>query len=115
MRVDDVSFGYDRGPASFSDLRLEIHDHDRICVIGPERQGQVDAAARAGRRARAAHGRRSPTHPRTVTGYFAQTNVHTLHDKRTVVEEIQSADRTCLPQTGARHRGRDDVRGRRRA
>jgi ATP-binding cassette subfamily F protein 3 len=34
-----------------------------------------------------------------VPGYFAQTNVHTLHDKNTVVAEIQSADRSCLPQT----------------
>jgi len=34
-----------------------------------------------------------------VPGYFAQTNVHTLHDKNTVADEIQSADRSCLPQT----------------
>ena len=39
------------------------------------------------------------SHPRTESGYFAQTNVHTLHAKSTVIEEIQSADKSCLPQT----------------
>jgi ATP-binding cassette subfamily F protein 3 len=98
QRVDHVSFGYDKGPDLFTDLRLEIHDHDRICVIGPNGRGKStllrvlagDLAPRAGH---------ITNHPRTVSGYFAQTNVHTLHDKNTVIAEIQSADRTCLPQT----------------
>ena len=98
MRVDHVSFGYDRAPDLFSDLRIEIHDHDRICVIGPNGKGKSTFL-------RVLAGELDPrqgaitNHPRTVHGYFAQTNVHTLHDKSTVIEEIQQADRTCLPQT----------------
>jgi ATP-binding cassette subfamily F protein 3 len=81
-----------------SDLRLEIHDHDRICVIGPNGKGKSTllrllAGELKPRKGTIAH------HPRTVSGYFAQTNVHTLHDKSTVAEEIQNADRSCLPQT----------------
>ncbi len=97
-RVDHVSFGYDHGPDLFSDLRLEIHDHDRICVIGPNGKGKstllrVLAGELTPRRGAVVN------HSRTVVGYFAQTNVHTLHDKHTVVQEIQNADRSCLYQT----------------
>jgi ATP-binding cassette, subfamily F, member 3 len=98
QRVDHVSFGYDQGPDLFTDLRIEIHDHDRICVIGPNGRGKSTLL-------RVLAGELAPrsgaitNHPRTEPGYFAQTNVHTLHDKSTVIEEIQNADRSCLPQT----------------
>jgi ATP-binding cassette subfamily F protein 3 len=98
MRVDHVSFGYNREPDLFSNLALEIHDHDRICVIGPNGRGKStllrvlagDLEPRVGT---------ITNHPRTASGYFAQTNVHTLHDKSSVIEEIQQADKSCLPQT----------------
>jgi len=98
MRIDGVSFGYGDGPALFSDLSIEVHDHDRICVIGPNGKGKSTLL-------RVLAGELSPrrgsitNHPRTVPGYFAQTNVSTLHARNTVIEEIQSADRSCLPQT----------------
>jgi len=98
MRVDSLAFGYDKGPALLSDLSIEIHDHDRICVIGPNGKGKSTFL-------RLLAGELEPTkgsitaHPRAVPGYFAQTNVKTLHDRNTVVAEIQSADRSCLPQT----------------
>jgi ATP-binding cassette subfamily F protein 3 len=97
MRVDGVAFGYGDGPPLFEDLAFEIHDHDRICVIGPNGKGKSTLL-------RLLAGQLEPRagslalHPRTVRGYFAQTNVNTLHNKLTVVEEIQSADRSCLPQ-----------------
>ncbi len=98
MKVDHVSFGYGDAPALISDLRFEIHDRDRICVIGPNGRGKStllrllagQLQPRAGEITR---------HPRTVAGYFAQTNVATLDERMTVAEEIQSASRTCLPQT----------------
>jgi ATP-binding cassette subfamily F protein 3 len=98
MRVDQVSFGYGDGPPLFSDLSLEVHDHDRICVIGPNGKGKstllrVLAGELPPRRGKITN------HPRTVAGYFAQTNVSTLHARNTVIDEIQSADRSCLPQT----------------
>jgi ATP-binding cassette subfamily F protein 3 len=97
MRADDVSFAYNNGPSLFSGLSLEIHHGDRVAVIGANGKGKStllrvlagELEPRAGAITR---------HPRLEVGYFAQTNVHTLHAGRTVVEEIQSADRTCLPQ-----------------
>jgi ATP-binding cassette subfamily F protein 3 len=97
MRIENVSFGYDGGPALFSDLDFEIREHDRICVIGPNGKGKTTLL-------RLLAGELPPrtgsiaSHPRTVPGYFAQTNVNTLHDANTVAEEIQSADPSCLPQ-----------------
>ncbi len=94
MRVDHVSFGYGDAPPLISDLRLEIHDRDRVCVIGPNGRGKStllrllagSLAPRSGAITR---------HPRTVTGYFAQTNVATLDERMTVAEEIQ----TTVPMT----------------
>ncbi|HEU4928393.1 MAG TPA: ABC-F family ATP-binding cassette domain-containing protein [Candidatus Krumholzibacteria bacterium] len=97
MRVDHVSFGYGNAPPLISDLRFEIHDRDRICVIGPNGRGKSTLL-------RLLAGELPPrsgaitNHPRTVTGYFAQTNVATLDERLTVAEEIQSAVPMLPPQ-----------------
>jgi ATP-binding cassette subfamily F protein 3 len=97
MRVDGVSFGYGDGAPLFRELGFEINAHDRICVIGPNGKGKSTLL-------RMLAGELAPRdgeitlHPRTVTGHFAQTNVNTLHPSLTVAEEIQSADKGCLPQ-----------------
>ncbi|MCI0451979.1 MAG: ATP-binding cassette domain-containing protein [Candidatus Latescibacteria bacterium] len=97
MKVDHVSFGYDDGPPLISDLRFEIHDRDRVCVIGPNGRGKStllrmlagELAPRAGA---------ITNHPRTVSGYFAQTNVARLDERATVAEEIQSTVPMMPPQ-----------------
>jgi ATP-binding cassette subfamily F protein 3 len=98
QRVSHLSFGYDHAPDLFSNLSLEIHDHDRICVIGPNGRGKSTMLRVLAGQLPPRHGTIT-NHPRAVSGYFAQTNVHTLHEKNSVLAEIQSADRTCLPQT----------------
>jgi ATP-binding cassette subfamily F protein 3 len=97
QRVSHLSFGYDQGDDLFSDHTLEIHDHDRICVIGPNGRGKSTLLRVLAGDLDPRHGSIT-NHPRAVSGYFAQTNVHTLHDKNTVIAEIQSADKSCLFQ-----------------
>jgi len=97
QRVSHLSFGYDHGGDLFSNLTLEIHDHDRICVIGPNGRGKSTLLRVLAGELAPRHGSVT-NHPRAVSGYFAQTNVHTLHDKNTVIAEIQSADKSCLYQ-----------------
>ena len=98
QRVSHLSFGYEQGEDLFSNLTLEIHDHDRICVIGPNGRGKSTLLRVLAGDLPPRHGSIT-NHPRAVSGYFAQTNVHTLHDKNTVIAEIQSADKSCLFQT----------------
>ena len=98
QRVSHLSFGYEGGDDLFSNLNLEIHDHDRICVIGPNGRGKSTLLRVLAEELPPRHGSVT-NHPRAVSGYFAQTNVHTLHDKNTVIAEIQSADKNCLYQT----------------
>ncbi len=89
MKAEHVTFGYGDGPPLINDVRFEIHDRDRICVIGPNGRGKSTLL-------RLLAGTLKPTsgaitnHPRTITGYFAQTNVATLDERLTVAEEIQS-------------------------
>ncbi len=97
MRVDGVSFGYGDGPVLFENLEFEIHDHDRICVIGPNGKGKSTLLRLLAGELPPAAGA-IVSHPRTIPGFFAQTNVNTLHKGLTVAEEIQSADPSCPPQ-----------------
>lgn len=98
MRIDDLSFGFGSGPDLLSSLSFEIHAHDRICVIGANGRGKStllrllagDLSPRRGSITR---------HNRVQLGYFAQTNVDTLDPRRTVVDEILSADAGCVAQT----------------
>lgn len=98
MRVDHVSFGYDAATPLISDLRFEIHDRDRICVIGPNGRGKSTLLRLLAGTLKPRSGEIT-RHPRTVVGYFAQTNVATLDDRMTVAEEIQSAAPMTSPQT----------------
>ncbi|HEX5132727.1 MAG TPA: ABC-F family ATP-binding cassette domain-containing protein [Candidatus Krumholzibacteria bacterium] len=97
LRVNNVAFGYGDAAPLFHELSFEINAHDRICVIGPNGRGKSTLL-------RVLAGELPPrtgeitSHPRTTPGYFAQTNIHTLHPKLTVAEEIQGADPSCLPQ-----------------
>ena len=89
MKFEHVTFGYGDAAPLISDVRFEIHDRDRICVIGPNGRGKSTLL-------RLLAGTLTPTsgaityHPRTITGYFAQTNVATLDERMTVAEEIAS-------------------------
>jgi len=98
MRVEDVSFGYDDGSDLFSRLSIEIHAHDRICVIGPNGKGKSTLLRLLVGELRPRQGRVIP-HGKLKLGHFAQTNISTLNPHHNVVEEIQSADHGCLPQT----------------
>ncbi len=90
MKVDHITFGYGDAPPLISDVRFEIHDRDRICIIGPNGRGKSTLLRLLAGQLKPRAGEIS-RHPRTVSGYFAQTNVATLDERMTVAEEIQSA------------------------
>jgi ATP-binding cassette subfamily F protein 3 len=97
MRVENLSFAYEPARSILSGFNLEVCHHDRICVMGQNGKGKStllrllagDLLPQSGRITR---------HPRLRPGYFAQTNVHTLHPRSTVMDEIMQAGEGCLPQ-----------------
>jgi ATP-binding cassette subfamily F protein 3 len=98
MRADGIMFGYEPGRPILSGFDLEIRDHDRVCVMGQNGKGKTTLLRLLAGDLKPQSGRIS-RHQRLQTGFFAQTNVDTLHSGNTVAEEIQSADKGCLPQT----------------
>jgi ATP-binding cassette subfamily F protein 3 len=98
MTVDGVAFAYDGGPEILSNFSIEVQAQDRICVIGQNGKGKSTLLRLLAGDLRPKRGE-VRRHPRLVTGYFAQTNVDRLRMNQTVVDEIRSGDRGCLPQT----------------
>jgi ATP-binding cassette subfamily F protein 3 len=98
MRAENLSFGYEPDKPVLTGFSLDIHDQDRICIMGQNGKGKTtllrllagDLHPQGGTISR---------HGRLQTGFFAQTNVSTLHADNTVADEIQFADKGCLPQT----------------
>ncbi len=98
LRAENLSFAYDPGKPILDRFDLEICSLDRICVMGQNGKGKStlmrllagDLKPQAGRITR---------HSRLKTGFFAQTNVHTLHPRNTVLDEITLADKGCVLQT----------------
>jgi ATP-binding cassette subfamily F protein 3 len=98
MKAENLSFAYEPNQRIFDGFDIEVRAHDRICVMGQNGKGKStllrllagDLKPQAGKIIR---------HAKLQTGFFAQTNVHTLHPGHTVVGEIMSADKGCLPQT----------------
>jgi ATP-binding cassette subfamily F protein 3 len=98
LRAENLSFAYELDKPILAGFDLEVRQHDRICVMGQNGKGKSTLL-----RLLAGHlhpsGGRITRHPRLQMGFFAQTNVDILHRDNTVVGEIMSADKGCLPQT----------------
>jgi ATP-binding cassette subfamily F protein 3 len=98
MKVENLSFSYEPEKPILSGLDLEIRDRDRLCIMGQNGKGKSTLIRLLAGDLKPQSGRIS-RHPRLRSGFFAQTHVNTLHPSNTVVDEIMSADKGCLPQT----------------
>ena len=98
MKVEKLAFEYEPGTPILNGFNLEIRDYDRICVMGQNGKGKStllrllagDLKPKSGKISR---------HPRLQSGFFAQTNVNTLHRNNSVTDEIMLAGKGCLTQT----------------
>ena len=98
MKTEKLSFAYEQDNPIIQGFNMEIGHRDRICIMGQNGKGKStllrllagDLTPKGGTISR---------HPRLRSGFFAQTNVHTLHPANSVIDEIMLADRSCLPQT----------------
>jgi ATP-binding cassette subfamily F protein 3 len=98
MKTERLSFSYDPGRPIIEDFNMEIGSGDRICIMGQNGKGKTTLLRLLAGDLLPARGTIS-RHPRLRAGFFAQTNVHTLHPSNTVIDEILLADHACLPQT----------------
>jgi ATP-binding cassette, subfamily F, member 3 len=96
LGIEGVSFGYEPGRPLIRDFGLSIGSQDRVFVIGKNGRGKTTLLKLlAGVLAPQAGSVTSPM--AVVPGYFEQTNVLTLHEGNTVLEEIASVDAGLEP------------------
>jgi len=96
MSVDGISFSYvpqadDPDKELIGNFSITIGARDRICVVGKNGKGKTTLLKLLSGDLRPSHGE-VIYHPNARPGFFEQTNVTTLVDKRTVEEEIQSSN-----------------------
>ena len=103
LTIDDVSFGYEPGRPLIKRFGLSVGAQDRVFVIGKNGRGKTTLLKLlAG--VLAPQGGQITSPAAVVPGYFEQTNILTLNEDSTVLEEIASVDQGMEPAT-ARHLG----------
>ena len=91
LTLEDITFGYEKGKPIIRDLTLNIGAKDRVFVIGRNGKGKTTLLKlMAGVLEPLAGLVVSPQS--VVPGYYEQTNVSSLNDANTVLEEIATAN-----------------------
>jgi ATP-binding cassette subfamily F protein 3 len=90
MSAEELSFGYEPDRPLFRDLNVTVGSRDRIFVIGPNGRGKTTLLKLLAGVLRPGQGRISV--PLNVAvGYFEQSNVRSLNESNTVLDEVASA------------------------
>jgi ATP-binding cassette subfamily F protein 3 len=91
MTVENLTFSYPGGTPLIRDLNFQAVPGDRICIVGKNGKGKTTLIKLLG-------GMLDPNegqilyNPNITRGFFEQTNVQSLVDSRTVLEEILYSD-----------------------
>ncbi|MCP4109461.1 MAG: ATP-binding cassette domain-containing protein [Desulfobacteraceae bacterium] len=91
MNTQNISFSYDSGPRLISDFNITVNSGDRICIIGKNGKGKTTLIKLLAGALKPRDGE-IVYNPNVTKGFYEQTNVSTLVDTRTVVEEILFSD-----------------------
>ena len=87
MYIHNLSFSYDPQTPLIRDLSITVNPRDRICVIGKNGKGKTTLLKLLADTLTPNSGTITCS-PTITKGVFEQTNIKTLVDSRTVVEEI---------------------------
>jgi ATP-binding cassette subfamily F protein 3 len=91
LSADGLSFGYDAGKPLIKDFTMTIGARDRVFVVGKNGKGKTTLLKLLAGVVRPWEGQ--VTSPQSMAmGYFEQTNVSSLVDSNTVLDEVASAN-----------------------
>ncbi|MFH1415521.1 MAG: ABC-F family ATP-binding cassette domain-containing protein [Elusimicrobiota bacterium] len=98
MNITDISFSYsDNVHCLFKDLSFNVNNNDRICIMGKNGKGKTTLL-------KILAGLLSPDsgaikkHAKLKTGYYAESDISTLNDHKSVYEEIMGFNNECIIQ-----------------
>ncbi|MFH0975271.1 MAG: ABC-F family ATP-binding cassette domain-containing protein [Spirochaetota bacterium] len=95
MSAENISFSYNgKEPFLIDGFSIGIGRRDRVCIIGKNGKGKSTLLKLLAGELKPVSGRINK-HPVLEEGYFGQTNKIDLDDKKTIVEELRSADKAC--------------------
>lgn len=97
LKAEGLTFGYDAQRPLFKKLDFDVLPGDRICVVGPNGQGKTTLLKILADKLKADQGHITH-HPETEAGYYEQTNVSSLVDHRTVLQEVEQSEENLSPQ-----------------
>lgn len=87
----NLSFGYTKEKILIEDFSIDIKPHDRICIIGQNGKGKTTLLKLLAEKLKTKTGQITNHHLSSI-GYYEQTNIKSLDDKNTVLEEIAIGD-----------------------
>ncbi|MBN2039910.1 MAG: ABC-F family ATP-binding cassette domain-containing protein [Spirochaetes bacterium] len=91
MSVSDLSFGYSNDNILIDHFSITIGAKDRICIVGKNGKGKTTLLKLLAGTLKPSAGEMH-LHPNTETGFYEQTNIQSLEDRRTVEQEILSSN-----------------------
>ena len=97
----NINFSYEKQKPLIRDFSINVAARERICVVGPNGKGKSTLLRLLANQLQPAPGQ-IKYHPDVQMGYFEQSNVKTLVDSRTVLDEI-----TVSNPDGDRQRARN--------
>ncbi len=97
----DINFSYEKQKPLIRDFNINVAAGERICVVGPNGKGKSTLLRLLANQLPPDSGQ-IKYHPDVQKGYFEQSNVKTLVDSRTVLDEI-----TVSNPDGDRQRARN--------
>lgn len=91
LKVEDLSFGYDKAHPLFENLSFSLTKKERLGIIGKNGKGKSTLLNVLGQELTPTQGK-LVWHPSAKVGHFGQTNVLRLHLKNTVEQEVASSN-----------------------
>ncbi len=96
--IEDLEFSYDKELTLIKNLTFSVKNDERICVVGKNGKGKTTLLKLLAGTLAPLNGTIN-YNPNVITGVYEQTNIKSLVDSRTIVEEILYSEKDIDQQT----------------